>query len=64
MNAISICRGEIATFAEQIKKHPIQAILKPVDIFDGNATIEQFAASTNMGQLRERREEGRVGKGC
>ena len=52
INIISISKGEIA---EQVKIHPIPAILKPVDIFDGNATIEQFAASTNMGQLREGR---------
>ena len=58
INIISISKGEIA---EQVKIHPIPAILKPVDIFDGNATIEQFAASTNMGQLRE---GGRKWKGC
>ena len=58
INIISVSKGEIA---EQVKIHPIPAILKPVDIFDGNATIEQFAASTNMGQLRE---GGRKGKGC
>ena len=58
INIISVSKGEIA---EQVKIHPIPAILKPVDIFDGNATIEQFAASANMGQLRE---GGRKGKGC